>query len=184
MKTIPQIAEEIGVSRQAVNRKIKQEPLSTSLRNFTSTLGNVVYIDEDGQNLIKSAFIKNQMSTSKVNTFTDMTTQYMVNLQNRIDFLERQNQELQEELKDERNHNREQMDKLTALIDKQTELTVQVAELVQTNQLLLGREQSRNNSVLMVDSEMSSSPSVQAEAREKPVVKKSLFQKILKKVSP
>jgi len=35
MKTVRQIAEEIGVSKQAVFKKIKREPLSTGLRGLT-----------------------------------------------------------------------------------------------------------------------------------------------------
>lgn len=58
MKTIRQIAEEIGVSRQAVYKKIKREPLSTSLQPFLSTVNNVIYSNVDGEMLIKSAFNK------------------------------------------------------------------------------------------------------------------------------
>jgi len=191
-KTIPQIAEEIGVSRQAVNQKIKQEPLSTSLRKFTSTIGKVVYIDDDGQELIKSAFPKNQTSTCKVNSstskvnlttskvkqFADTAIQNAVNLQNRIDFLEQQNKDLYEQLNIERNHSREQMDKLTTLMEKQTELTEQVIELTRANQILLGREQIRTNPALVVDE--SSQPS-QSEQVEK-IPRKNFFQKIFNKV--
>ena len=38
MKTIRQIADEIGVSKQAVFKKIKHEPLSTSLQGLTATV--------------------------------------------------------------------------------------------------------------------------------------------------
>ena len=56
MKTISQIAKEIGVTKQAVHQKIKKEPLSSSLRQFTSTVVNTLMIDVDGEMLIKSAF--------------------------------------------------------------------------------------------------------------------------------
>lgn len=39
MKTIRQIADEIGVSKQAVFKKIKHEPLSTSLQGKISGQG-------------------------------------------------------------------------------------------------------------------------------------------------
>ena len=38
MKTIREIADEIGVSKQAVFKKIKREPLSTNLRGLTARL--------------------------------------------------------------------------------------------------------------------------------------------------
>lgn len=56
MKTIKQIAEEIGVSKQAVHKKRKSKELSTSLQPFTETVDGVVYISVDGERLLKSAF--------------------------------------------------------------------------------------------------------------------------------
>jgi len=56
MKTIKQIADEIGVTKQAVHQKRKSKLLSTALQPFTSTVEGVVYISVDGENLIKSAF--------------------------------------------------------------------------------------------------------------------------------
>ena len=57
-KTIKQLAEELGVSKQAIHQKIKKEPLSTDLRKFTTTVDGAVYISIDGENLIKSAFVQ------------------------------------------------------------------------------------------------------------------------------
>ncbi len=59
MKTVRQIADEIGVSKQAVFKKIKREPLSTSLRGLTSTVDGRLMVSVDGENLIKSAFLHN-----------------------------------------------------------------------------------------------------------------------------
>jgi hypothetical protein len=55
-KTIRQIADELGVSKQAVHQKRKSSELSTALRQFTSTVDGVVYISLDGETLLKSAF--------------------------------------------------------------------------------------------------------------------------------
>ena len=63
LKTIKEIADEIGVSKQAVWQKIKKES-SIDLRQFTSKKGNTVYVDVDGQKAIKSAFF-NKTSTIK-----------------------------------------------------------------------------------------------------------------------
>ncbi|MDK1736578.1 RepB-like protein [Dellaglioa algida] len=61
LKTIKEIADEIGVSKQAVWQKIKKES-SIDLRQFTSKKGNTV--DVDGQKVIKNAFF-NKTSTKK-----------------------------------------------------------------------------------------------------------------------
>ncbi len=53
MKTVKQIADELGVSKQAVHQKRKKEPLSTDLQPFTKTVDGVIYISVDGENLIK-----------------------------------------------------------------------------------------------------------------------------------
>ena len=63
LKTIKELADEIGVSKQAVWQKIKKES-SIDLRQFTSKKGNTVYVDVDGQKAIKSAFF-NKTSTTK-----------------------------------------------------------------------------------------------------------------------
>ena len=56
MKTIRQIADELGVNKQAVHQKRKSKELSTVLQPFKSTIDGVIYIDVDGENIIKSAF--------------------------------------------------------------------------------------------------------------------------------
>ena len=63
MKTIREIADEIGVSKQAVFKKIKREPLSTSLRGLTSTVDGRLMVSVDGETLVKSAFLPQAPST-------------------------------------------------------------------------------------------------------------------------
>ena len=63
LKTIKELADEIGVSKQAVWQKIKKES-SIDLRQFTSKKGNTVYVGVDGQKVIKNAFF-NKTSTKK-----------------------------------------------------------------------------------------------------------------------
>jgi hypothetical protein len=58
MKTVRQLADEIGVSKQAVWKKIRREPLSTGLRQLTTTSGRTVYINEQGELLVKTAFLQ------------------------------------------------------------------------------------------------------------------------------
>ena len=64
MKTIRQIADEIGVSKQAVFKKIKREPLSTSLQELTATVDGRLMVEVDGEKLIKQAFSENAPSTT------------------------------------------------------------------------------------------------------------------------
>ena len=64
MKTIRQIADEIGVSKQAVFKKIKREPLSTSLQGLTTTVDGRLMVEVDGEKLIKQAFSENVPSTT------------------------------------------------------------------------------------------------------------------------
>ena len=56
MKTIKQIADEIGVTKQAVQQRIKKEPLASALRQQTTTNGNTIYIENSGVELIKQSF--------------------------------------------------------------------------------------------------------------------------------
>lgn len=63
-KTIKQIAEEIGVTKQAVFKKIKQEPLSIELEGFISTIDGKMMVELDGEKLIKQAFKRRQKIVS------------------------------------------------------------------------------------------------------------------------
>ena len=64
MKTIRQIADEIGVSKQSVFKKIKREPLSTSLQGLTATVDGRLMVEVDGEKLIKQAFSEIAPSTT------------------------------------------------------------------------------------------------------------------------
>ena len=59
-KTIKQIADEIGVSKQAIFYRIKKPPLSNALQPFTSKFDGVLTVSFDGEILIKSAFNHNK----------------------------------------------------------------------------------------------------------------------------
>lgn len=64
-KTIKEIAEEIGVSKQAVFKKIKQVPLSTEIEKFISTVNGKKLVSVDGEILIKQAFQRKQKRKQK-----------------------------------------------------------------------------------------------------------------------
>lgn len=73
IKTIREIADEIGVSKQAVFKKINRQPLSTELMGLTATIGGRLMVSVDGERLIKRAFcvdvadLARQPSTQTVN---------------------------------------------------------------------------------------------------------------------
>ena len=56
MKTIKQIADEIGVTKQAVFYHIKKPPLSNVLQSLMSKEDGVLMVSLDGETLIKQAF--------------------------------------------------------------------------------------------------------------------------------
>jgi hypothetical protein len=58
MKTIKQIADEIGVSKQSIQKRISREPLYTNIQPYISTKQRTKYIEDIGENIIKSAFNK------------------------------------------------------------------------------------------------------------------------------
>lgn len=73
MKTIKQIADEIGVSKQAIQKRISREPLCTSIQPYISTKQGTKYIDENGESLIKSAFSDKVYTTVADNVHEDKT---------------------------------------------------------------------------------------------------------------
>ena len=64
-KTLKEIAEELGVSKQAVFKKINQVPLSTEIEKFISTVNGKKLVSVDGEILIKQAFQRKQKRKQK-----------------------------------------------------------------------------------------------------------------------
>lgn len=58
-KTIKQIAEELGVSKTAVRKKMTPEVQT----KFAVKVSGVVFIDEEGERLIKQGFSKDRPQT-------------------------------------------------------------------------------------------------------------------------
>lgn len=71
MKTIKQIADEIGVSKQTIQKRISREPLYTSIQLYISTQQGTKYIDENGENLIKSVFSNKVYTKVADNVYED-----------------------------------------------------------------------------------------------------------------
>lgn len=94
-KTIKEIAEEIGVSKQAVFKKIKQEPLSTEIEKFISTVDGKKLVSVDGENLIKQAFYRKQKKVDVNFDVKDGGKRFAVdgNAENIVDGIPSANQE-------------------------------------------------------------------------------------------
>lgn len=71
-KTIKEIADEIGVSKQAVQKRMSREPLYTRIQPYISTVGGTKYIAYIGENLIKSTFSENDRQPVANNQPTTM----------------------------------------------------------------------------------------------------------------
>ena len=155
LKTIKELADEIGVSKQAVWQKIKKES-SIDLRQFTSKKGNTVYVDVDGQKVIKNAFF-NKTSTKKrqQKVFVDD------NVDNSVDdnpegneeilFLRNLVSELQSEKKD-----------LHKLLDQQQRLALQDKKLLEEYK----SEINELKALKMPQEDMKEGSSIRGEAQE------------------
>jgi predicted transcriptional regulator len=109
MKTIKQIADDIGVTKQAIFKRIKTPPLSTTLEPFMSKVNSAVVVSEKGEKLIKQAFSKTKASTT-----AERLTQkeLMIKLEVGLQFAERENEFLRSQVA----NLQEQNEKLTAAL--------------------------------------------------------------------
>ena len=119
-KTIRELADELGVSKQAIWQKIKRDA-SIDLRQFTSTKGNTVYVDVDGQKAIKAMF-SNDSSTRyrQQKDDVDDNKKDAVDEQDEVKFLRNLVSEIQSEKKE-----------LHKLLDQQQRLALQDKQLLE-----------------------------------------------------
>ncbi|KIR07864.1 RepB-like protein (plasmid) [Levilactobacillus brevis] len=119
-KTIRELADELGVSKQAIWQKIKRDA-SIDLRQFTSTKGNTVYVDVDGEKAIKSMF-SNDSSTRyrQQKDDVDDNKKDAVDGQDEVKFLRNLVSEIQSEKKE-----------LHKLLDQQQRLALQDKQLLE-----------------------------------------------------
>lgn len=107
MKTIRQIADEIGVSKQAIQKRLSREPLYTCIQPYISTKERTKYISVDGENLIKQAFsslssnedidkVADNLHTPDVHS---MYTSLQQELEHKNKMLEEQQQTIQQQQK-------------------------------------------------------------------------------------
>jgi len=120
LKTIRELADELGVSKQAVWQKIKRDS-SINLRQFTSKKGNTVYINIDGQKAIKSMFLdKTSTKNRQHEDGVDDNEKERVDGQGEVKFLRDLVLELQSEKKE-----------LHKLLDQQQRLALQDKKMLE-----------------------------------------------------
>lgn len=120
MKTIKQIADELNVSKQAVYKRYRGK-LYTEVHPYTHTENGTVYIDEQGENIIKQDFLKNKPGTSGADTehiqgHSGADKEYIPT--QILDTLNKTIELLQTQLKEKDNHIKE----LTKLLDQSQQL--------------------------------------------------------------
>lgn len=121
-KTIKQIADELGVSKQAVQKRISRDPLYTSIQPFVYRQNGIKYIEVGGEKLVKSAFAKSGVDKTD-NLSTPVYTPMIEVLQSTIDTLQVQLDTKDKQLaaKDELLRGQQaQIEQLTAALQQQT----------------------------------------------------------------
>jgi len=118
MKTIKQIADELGVSKTAVRKKIENLGLRSSLQKN----GNQFAIDENQEKLIKSAFVESEAETkteTNSQTETETVSALVSMLQRELDAKNEQIAHLQKLLDQEQQLRMVTEQKLLQIEDKQ-----------------------------------------------------------------
>lgn len=100
MKTIKQLADELGVSKTAVRKKIENLGLSEKVQ----TNGNRIEVDERQERLIKSAFSQKETKTTNANEVSEksetlrLLSSMVSTLQEQLQEKDKQIERLQTEL--------------------------------------------------------------------------------------
>ena len=149
-KTIKELAEELGVSKTAINKKVSDE----NRKLWFSKIGNKFVINETGQKAIKSMFFNEnensnqQLVGEKTKTETHKNANQVPELEV-LSLLEQQlnQKDMQLQKKDE------QIKQMQKLLDHQQQLTLQanqqIEKLQEQLQLTYTEESSENKSTTL-----------------------------------
>lgn len=146
-KTIKQLADEIGMSKQALYKRIRREPLHTQLHTYVHKKGQTTYIDIHGQNLIKSV-IKEDDNIQNPNTYahTELHTRLQsdtVGMQSIIDLLSKQLEEKDNQILKLNDRLEEQLKSKDNQISELNQRLAESQELHRNEQVLLKIEQEK-----------------------------------------
>jgi len=171
MKSPYKIAKELNVSPQAVYKRMSEQFNNEFNNHIQRTTTGQYKLDDVAERALKALF--NQVVEPVEDLVVEPVEQLNESLLNQMNsensFLRARVESLEEELKTERTHSREQADKLS-------DLAAQLAELTRNNQLLLGAEQSRTNPALLPPN-----LGVSTETPKEAWKKKGFFKKMFKK---
>lgn len=162
MKTIKQIADELGVSKQAIRKEIANQKLQTSLQKN----GNQFTLNAKQEKLIKSAFEQRKTQTENANK--SQTNCKPVDSE--VDRLIKENLELKKELKEEREYSRNLANKIADLADH-AQLLEQNSQQLQAKFLLAMPQQNQEETI----------PINENETENHEEKRKSIFNKLFRK---
>jgi len=163
MKSPYQIAKELSVSPQAVYKRLTDEFNNQFNNHIQRTPTGQYKLDAVAERGLKALFNPaiepvqqptiEPVQQPAVEVVEPVQQPLLNQLNSENSFLRTRIELLEESLKIERTHSREQSDKLSEQAEKIIDLATQLAELNRNNQLLLGAEQSRNNHALLIGNE-------------------------------
>ncbi|MCM0598362.1 DUF536 domain-containing protein [Periweissella fabalis] len=144
LKTIRELADELGVSKTAIHKKISE----TIKRQHFSKNGNRFLIDEEGQNIIKSMFIDLKDENQKPEVSVPVS-----DIKNKDNQKVSEVSELVSVLKDrilvsdEQNKSKDQqIERLQKLLDQQQILTLQANKKIEQLETELEKEDKNETS--------------------------------------
>ncbi|HCI1585684.1 TPA: DUF536 domain-containing protein [Enterococcus faecium] len=149
-KTIKELAEELGVSKTAINKKVSDE----NRKLWFSKIGNKFVINETGQKAIKSMFFNENENSNQqlVGEKTKTENHKNANQVPELEVLSLLEQQLNQ--KDMQLHEKdEQIKQMQKLLDQQQQLTLQanqqIEKLQEQLQLTYTEESSENKSTTL-----------------------------------
>lgn len=146
MITVSELAKDLNMSTQAIYKKINKS-MKNELTPYIKEIDGQKFIDDKGITIIKNGLqpVDNQGKVvANLNTDNEKsdskivaTSLQPVDNQTDLEFYKKQLELLQDELKTEREHSRQQADRIADLAEK-------LAELTRNSQVLLKQEQDKN----------------------------------------
>ena len=124
-KSISQLAKEIGVTRQAIYKKIKSDnQLSTGLQQFTVNQNKLTVYSLQGQKLIKQAFLNNDTVNQSVNRAVNVDSKPVSTNSKLVDSLTAQIETLTKQLTVKDEQLAAAQAQINSLVDTIHELTI------------------------------------------------------------
>lgn len=119
MRTIKELSDMIKVSKVSIYKAVKRD----GIQEHVIKRDNITYVDEKGEQLLINLFNHSKQEVKQLKAENDI-----------VNILTSRIENLEEELSKEREHSRQQADKIAALAE-------QLAQLTENGQILL-REQN------------------------------------------